>query len=193
MTVGILAVQGDYEAHAQALQRLGATPVLVKHAGQLPEVQGLVLPGGESTTFLKFLNRDGLGAAICQAVHGGMPVLGTCAGAILLAKRVENPPQDSLGLLDATVRRNAYGRQVDSFIASGDFQGQPMEMVFIRAPQFAELGPDVEVLAVCRDQPVFVRQNNILAGAFHPELGQDGRVHQLLLDTIRDTIRFGAH
>jgi 5'-phosphate synthase pdxT subunit len=185
MNVGILAVQGDYEAHAQALQRLGVTPVLVKHAQQLPEVQGLVLPGGESTTFLKFLNRDGLASAISNAVRDGLPVLGTCAGAILLAARVENPPQESLGLLDATVRRNAYGRQVDSFIASGDFLGQPMEMVFIRAPQFAELGPDVEVLGVCRDQPVFVRQKNVMAGAFHPELGKDGRVHQLLLDAIR--------
>ncbi len=184
MNVGILAVQGDYEAHAQALQRLGVTPVLVKHARQLPEVQGLVLPGGESTTCLKFLNRDGLGAAIGSAVRDGLPVLGTCAGAILLASRVENPPQDSLGLLDVTVRRNAYGRQVDSFIASGDFLGQPMEMVFIRAPQFAALGRDVEVLGVCRDRPVFVRQKNVLAGAFHPELSKDSRVHQLLLDAI---------
>jgi 5'-phosphate synthase pdxT subunit len=185
MNVGILAVQGDYEAHAQALQRLGVTPVLVKHAEQLPDVQGLVLPGGESTTFLKFLNRNGLGDAIGEAVRAGMPVLGTCAGAILLASRVENPPQASLGLLDATVRRNAYGRQVDSFIDRGDFLGQPMEMVFIRAPQFAELGPGVEVLATCRHQPVFVRQNNVMAGAFHPELGKDGRVHRLLLDAIR--------
>jgi 5'-phosphate synthase pdxT subunit len=185
MTVGILAVQGDYEAHAQALERLGATPVLVKHAQQLSEVQGLVLPGGESTTFLKFLNRHNLGEAIQNAVRAGLPVLGTCAGAILLAARVENPPQESLGLLDATVRRNAYGRQVDSFIDRGNFLGQPMEMVFIRAPQFADLGPDVEVLGSCRERPVFVRQNNVMAGAFHPELGRDGRVHQLLLDSIR--------
>jgi len=185
MNVGILAVQGDYEAHAQALERLGVTPVLVKHARQLPQVQGLVLPGGESTTCLKFLNRDGLGLAIGAAVRGGMPVLGTCAGAILLAARVENPPQDSLGLLDATVRRNAYGRQLDSFIASGDFLSQPMEMVFIRAPQFDALGPDVEVLGHCRGRPVFVRQKNVMAGAFHPELSKNGRVHQLLLDAIR--------
>jgi pyridoxal 5'-phosphate synthase pdxT subunit len=183
--VGILAVQGDYDAHAQALQRLGVTPVLVKHARQVSEVGGLVLPGGESTTCLKFLNRDGLGEAITSAVRDGMPVLGTCAGAILLAARVENPAQASLGLLDATVRRNAYGRQVDSFIGTGDFLGQPMEMVFIRAPQFAELGPDVEVLGTCRDRPVFVRQGNVMAGAFHPELSKEGRVHQLLVDAIR--------
>src|SRR5437868_6502170 len=119
MNVGVLAVQGDYEAHAKTLERLGATPVLVKHARQLADVKGLVLPGGESTTCLKFLNRDGFGEAIQKAVNNGMPVLGTCAGAILLAKRVENPAQESLGLLDATVHRNAYGRQLDSFIDTG--------------------------------------------------------------------------
>jgi 5'-phosphate synthase pdxT subunit len=185
MDVGVLAVQGDYEAHAQALERLGANPVLVKHPRQLGEIDGLVLPGGESTTFLKFLNREGFGDAIQTAVKNGMPVLGTCAGAIVLAKRVENPEQQSLGLLDATVRRNAYGRQVDSFIATGDWQGQPMEMVFIRAPQFDALGSGVDVLGTCRGLPVFVRQGNILAGAFHPELTSDGRVHQLLLNSIR--------
>ncbi len=191
MNVGILALQGDYEAHAQALTRLGATPALVKHARQLDEIDGLVIPGGESTTFLKFLERDGFSAAITRAVQSGLPVLGTCAGAILLAKRVENPAQASLGLLDATVRRNAYGRQVDSFIDTGDFQGQPMEMVFIRAPQFGSLGDGVEVLGTCRERPVFVRQKNVMAGAFHPELGRDGRVHQLLLDAIRERRKNG--
>src|SRR5258708_14718444 len=140
MKVGILAVQGDYEAHAQALASIGAQPMLVKHARQIGEVAGLVIPGGESTTFLKFLDREGLGDAIRDAARNSMPMLGTCAGAILLATHVENPTQESLRLLDATVRRNAYGRQVDSFIDTGDWQGQPMEMVFIRAPQFTKIG-----------------------------------------------------
>jgi len=182
--IGVLAVQGDFEAHADALARLGAAPVLVKQAHQLGDVEGLVLPGGESTTALKFLDRDGFGDAIRNAARTGMPMLGTCAGAILLAKRVENPTQKSLGLLHATVRRNAYGRQIDSFIDTGDFQGQPMEMVFIRAPQFDDIDQDVEVLGTCRGRPVFLRQGNLLAGAFHPELTPDTRVHQLLLDTI---------
>src|ERR1022692_4422996 len=130
MNVGVLAIQGDYEAHARALERVGATPVLVKHAHQLAGVEGLVLPGGESTTLLKFLNRNGFGETIRAAAKAGMPMLGTCAGAILLAARVTNPEQESLGLLDATVRRNAYGRQLDSFIATGDWQGGQMEMVF---------------------------------------------------------------
>jgi 5'-phosphate synthase pdxT subunit len=171
---------------------VGAKPVLVKHAHQLAGVAGLVLPGGESTTLLKFLNRDvsgeSLGEAIRTAAHAGMPMLGTCAGAILLAARVENPAQESLGLLDATIRRNAYGRQLDSFIATGDWQGGQMEMVFIRAPQFTELGPGVKVVGVCRERPVFVQRGNILAGTFHPELTADGRVHQLLLDLIRTKI-----
>lgn len=188
MNVGVLAIQGDYEAHARALRRVGASPVLVKHAQQLREVDGLVLPGGESTTFLKFLNREGFGDSIRDAAKAGMPMLGTCAGAIVLASRVENPEQESLGVLDATIRRNAYGRQIDSFIDTGTCQGKDMEMVFIRAPRFADLGPDVEVLATCRNEPVLVRQGHVLAGTFHPELTADGRVHQLLLELIRTKI-----
>ncbi len=188
MNIGVLAIQGDYDAHSKALARLGATPVEVKHASQLSGVAGLVLPGGESTTMLKFLNRDGLGSAIQDAAKRGVPMLATCAGAILLAKRVENPVQESLGLLDATVKRNAYGRQVDSFIDTGTFAGAPMEMVFIRAPQFTALGQNVEVLGTCRDRPVFLRQANLLAGAFHPELSKDGRVHDLLIQAVRNRI-----
>jgi len=188
MNVGVLAIQGDYDAHARALERVGATPVLVKHAHQLSSVEGLVLPGGESTTLLKFLDRDGFGEAIKASAKSGMPMLGTCAGAILLAARVTNPEQPSLGLLDATVRRNAYGRQIDSFIDTGNWQDSDMEMVFIRAPQFDELGPEVKIIGVCREKTVFVRQGNILAGTFHPELTADGRVHQLLLELIRTKI-----
>ena len=176
MKVGVLAVQGDFQAHADMLRRLGAEAVLVKQARQVGEVQGLILPGGESTTFLKFLGEEGLSAAIREAAAAGKPLFGTCAGAILLARRVEDPPQPSLGLMDVTVRRNAYGRQVSSFIARGEFHApeeardgqtsagrpggpgrssagsgpeQALEMVFIRAPLICELGPEVEVLARC--------------------------------------------
>lgn len=184
MKVGVLAVQGDFDAHARMLRRLGVDPVLVKKTAQVRDVAGLVLPGGESTTCLKFLGRDGFGEAIRQAACEGMPMLGTCAGAILMARRVENPVQESLGLLDVTVRRNAYGSQLDSFVGTGEFGGAPLEMVFIRAPQFVDLGPDVEVLARCRDRVVLIRQGHLLAGAFHPELTTDTRVHQYFLDLV---------
>jgi 5'-phosphate synthase pdxT subunit len=184
MKVGVLAVQGDYEAHGRMLAKLGVEVMYVKHTAQLAGIAGLVIPGGESTTMLKFLNRDGFGDAVKEAARVGLPILGTCAGAILLADCVENPAQESLGLLNATVHRNAYGRQVDSFIDNGDWRGTPMEMVFIRAPQFTGIGKDAEVLGVCRGKPVFLRQGNLLAGSFHPELTDDTRVHGLLLETI---------
>jgi len=185
MKIGVLAVQGDFEAHAQMLRRLGVEPLLVKKTAQVREVAGLVLPGGESTTCLKFLGRDGFGEAIREAAGQGMPILGTCAGAILMARRVENPVQESLGLLDVTVRRNAYGSQLDSFVGNGEFDSAPMEMVFIRAPQITDLGPEVEELAHCRGRVVFVRQGHLLAGAFHPELTSDPRVHQYFLDLVK--------
>jgi 5'-phosphate synthase pdxT subunit len=186
MKIGVLAVQGDFEAHAQMLGRLGVEPVFVKKTAQVRDLAGLILPGGESTTCLKFLGRDGFGEAIRQAAAAGMPMLGTCAGAILMARRVENPEQESLGLLEVTVRRNAYGSQLDSFIATGEFGGAPLEMVFIRAPQFADLGPGVEVLAHCRGQVVLVRQGHLLAGAFHPELTADLRVHRYFLQMVEE-------
>jgi 5'-phosphate synthase pdxT subunit len=166
------------------LRSLGVEPLLVKKTAQVRDVAGLVLPGGESTTCLKFLGRDGFGEAIQQAAREGMPMLGTCAGAILMARRVENPAQERLGLLDVTVRRNAYGSQLDSFVGTGEFNGTPLEMVFIRAPQFVDLGPEVEVLARCRDRVVLVRQGHLLAGTFHPELTADTRVHQYFLDLV---------
>jgi 5'-phosphate synthase pdxT subunit len=188
-TVGVLAVQGDFEAHGKALAQLGARVVWVKKPAQVAEVDALVLPGGESTTCLKFLAQDGFAAALREAAAQGKPMLGTCAGAILMAERVENPAQESLGLLDATVRRNAYGRQVDSFIAAGELLdprlangGATMEMVFIRAPQFVEIGRGVTVLARCQGQPVLVQQGRLLAGTFHPELTRDLRVHRYLLE-----------
>ena len=188
MKIGVLAVQGDFQAHADMLARLGVEPVLVKKAPEIREVAGLILPGGESTTFLKFLDKEGLSAGIREAAADGKALFGTCAGAILLARRVENPAQRSLGLLDITVLRNAYGRQVESFIARGELRPSepPLEMVFIRAPQIRVAGPEVEVLARCprsrSNTPVFVRQGRVMATTFHPELTDDTRVHRYFLE-----------
>ncbi len=187
--IGVLAVQGDFEAHARALERAGATPVLVKHSRQVAQVDGLILPGGESTTLLKFLTEGGLMDAIRDASQQGKPLFGTCAGAILLAREVANPGQPSLALMDIAIRRNAYGRQVSSFIAhedsTGVWPGHPLEMVFIRAPIIERVGASVAVLAECRGLPVLVRQGNLLASTFHPELTGDSRVHQYFLGMIR--------
>jgi 5'-phosphate synthase pdxT subunit len=184
--IGVLALQGDYAAHAAALREVGAAAVEVRKPEQLADLDGLILPGGESTTVLKFLERHELFEALagfCRA----KPVFGTCAGAILLAREVRNPGQRSLGLLDAVVERNAYGRQIDSAILHADtaLGGEPLEMVFIRAPRIAETGPGVEVLAQREGSPVLVRQGSLLAATFHPELSSDRRVHQLFVDAVR--------
>jgi len=181
--IGVLAIQGDYAAHAQALTEAGADPIEVRKPEQLDGLDGLILPGGESTTVLRFLEKlrfFDLLAEFC----GKKPVFGTCAGTILLAREVRNPPQRSLGLLDAIVERNAYGRQIDStiFTAETELPGGPLEMVFIRAPRLVQIGSDVEVLARRENSPVLVRQGNILAATFHPELSQDRRVHRLFVE-----------
>ena len=188
MNIGVLAIQGDFDAHRRRLEQLGAGVVLVKKPEQLHEVDALVIPGGESTTFLKFLERGGFIDKLRDFVLS-KPTFGTCAGAILLAKRVENPPQLSLGALDVCVRRNAYGRQVDSFIAEGEsvLPGGPLEMVFIRAPKFDRIGPGVEVLSRERNEPVLVRQGNIMAATFHPELSEDRRVHAEFLKMVKNS------
>ena len=184
--IGILALQGDYEAHRAVLDELGAKTVLVRKPEQLAGLDGLVIPGGESSTFLKFLEREGFLAKLRDFVST-KPTFGTCAGAILLARNVENPPQESLGVLDIAIRRNAYGRQVDSTIIESrtNLGGEPLEMVFIRAPKITRAGDEVEVLALRDNDPVLVRQQNILAATFHPELSQDRRVHQMFLDLVR--------
>jgi 5'-phosphate synthase pdxT subunit len=183
--VGVLAVQGDVEAHARALARAGAEVVRVLREKDLDGLDALVLPGGESTTIAKGLARLGLYEPLRAFARAGHPMLGTCAGAILLARRVENHPVETLGLLDATAVRNAYGTQVDSFAAPLDAGGAPelagLRAVFIRAPQLRDLGPGVEVLARVEGEPVLVRQGKLLAATFHPELGDDPRVHALLL------------
>jgi 5'-phosphate synthase pdxT subunit len=183
--VGVLAIQGDYEAHAKALARAGAEAELVLWPKQLAALDALVLPGGESTTIAKGLARLGLYEPLRERTRGGMPVLGTCAGAILLAARVENRPVETLAVLDATAVRNAYGTQVDSFAAPVDAGGAPelagLHCVFIRAPQLKDLGAGVEVLACVDGRPVLVRQGNVLAATFHPEITPDTRVHRLLI------------
>ncbi|WP_353062633.1 pyridoxal 5'-phosphate synthase glutaminase subunit PdxT [Tunturibacter psychrotolerans] len=190
-TVGILALQGAYEAHAKILACLDVTTRLIRTPDQLftseavPSIDGLIIPGGESTTMLKFLERHGFLASLASLVRT-LPTFGTCAGAILLANDVQNPPQISLSALDITIERNAYGRQIDSSIltAPTKLPGGPLEMVFIRAPRITRTGPEVETLATRDDFPVLVRQGHLLAATFHPELGHDLRIHQLFLDLI---------
>jgi 5'-phosphate synthase pdxT subunit len=192
LKIGVLALQGDFDAHRRRLEELGAQVVLVKKPEQLDELAGLVIPGGESGTFLKLLGPAGF-EKLKQFVRL-KPTFGTCAGAILLASEVENPPQDGLGALNIRVRRNAYGRQIDSSIREGkfvcDLDGQlkdsPLEMVFIRAPKISRVGEGVEVLAMEGNDPVVVRQGSAMAATFHPELSDDPRVHQLFLNLIQD-------
>ncbi len=192
MTIGVLALQGDFDAHRRRLKELGAEVVLVKKPEQLDEIDGLIIPGGESGTFLKLLGDEGF-AKLKQFVHL-KPTFGTCAGAILLASEVENPKQVGLGAIDIRIRRNAYGRQIDSSIREGQLvqsslnhrPGSALEMVFIRAPKIERLGAGVEVIATegTDKAPVAVRQGRVLAATFHPELSDDTRVHRAFLDLV---------
>jgi 5'-phosphate synthase pdxT subunit len=186
--LGVLAIQGDYEAHARALQSVGAHTIEIRKPEELNGLDGLVMPGGESTTMLKFLNHGGFFETL-QIFLKTTPCLATCAGAILLARKVISPPQRSLVLLDATVERNAYGRQIDSTILTlpTKLPGGPLEMVFIRAPRITQVGEKVEVLAERDGFPVLVRQANLLAATFHPEMTTDTRVQKLFLDIVRET------
>ena len=191
MTIGVLALQGDFDAHRRRLQELGAEVVLVKKPEQLDEIDGLVIPGGESGTFLKLLGEEGF-EKLKQFVRL-KPTFGTCAGAILLATEVENPKQAGLGAIDIRIRRNAYGRQLDSSIREGqllqsslnDKPDSTLEMVFIRAPKIERVGPGVEVIATEGTDPVAVRQGTAMAATFHPELSEDTRVHQAFLDLTK--------
>jgi 5'-phosphate synthase pdxT subunit len=184
MNIGVLAIQGDFAAHKRALSRLCVGATEVRGRADLGGIDGLIMPGGESTTMLKFLLEDGLGEAVGAFARSGKPVFGTCAGAILLARSVKNPDQPSLALIDIAVERNAYGRQIDSFIgeAEASLEGGPLEAVFIRAPRIIEVGPSVETIATLRGEPVLVREGNILAATFHPELTHDPRTHKLFID-----------
>jgi pyridoxal 5'-phosphate synthase pdxT subunit len=184
--IGVLAIQGDYDAHAAALREAGSTPVLVRKPEQLDGIDGLVIPGGESTTFLKFLERDGFLGAL-QAFVAQKPTFGTCAGCILLAQEVLHPSQESLGVLRATVERNAYGRQIDSSIETAEtsLPGGPLEMVYIRAPRIVKTGDGVRTLAERNGFPVLIEQDHLLAATFHPELSPDRRVHRHFVDMVR--------
>jgi 5'-phosphate synthase pdxT subunit len=187
--IGVLAVQGDYAAHAAALTDSGADPVEVRKPEELADLDGLILPGGESTTMLKFLEKQDFFQSL-QDYCGSMPVFGTCAGAILLAREVRHPHQRSLGLLDAIVERNAYGRQIDSAIFETEtaLAGGPLEMVFIRAPRFVQVGPDVQVLAEREGFPTLVRQGRLMAATFHPELSSDRRIHKAFVGLVRASV-----
>jgi len=197
--IGVLAIQGDYQRHAAALEEAGAQPSLVKTPDGLTDLDGLILPGGESTTMLRFLDRQSGNTSFFEALKAfarQKPVFGTCAGAILLAKEVLNPPQRSLGLLDIAVERNAYGHQIDSAILTldTDISGGPLETVFIRAPRIVSIlegnglesaQPSVEILAQRDGFPILIRQGITMAATFHPELSADRRVHRLFVESVK--------
>ena len=184
MKIGVLAIQGDFAAHKRRLEQLGADVVLVRKPEQLDQIDGLVIPGGESGAFLKILGEEGF-AKLKEFVRV-KPTFGTCAGAIMLAKEVTNPAQPGLGALDIRIRRNAYGRQVDSSIRTGKLGESPLEMVFIRAPKIERMGSGVEVVATEGNDPVVVREGKTMAATFHPELSDDPRVHQKFLELVSD-------
>ncbi|HEY4584187.1 MAG TPA: pyridoxal 5'-phosphate synthase glutaminase subunit PdxT [Acidimicrobiia bacterium] len=185
-TIGVLALQGDVREHLGILESLGVTPVPVKKPGQLESVDALVIPGGESTTIGKMAVRFDLVDPLRLAIEDGLPVYGTCAGMILLSGSTTDGDQPLLGALDVVVRRNAFGRQNDSFETDLDIEGlgEPFPAVFIRAPWVEKVGSEVEVLASIGEHPVMVRQNRLLATSFHPELTGDGRIHEMLLEMI---------
>lgn len=192
--IGILAVQGDFEAHAAMMARLGAETVEVRTLEHFAGCDGLILPGGESTTQLQFLREEGLAEAIGKFAKQGGAIFGTCAGAILLATEVKNPAQDSLGLLDMTVLRNAYGRQIASDVVSGPtkLKKEPLEMVFIRGPIIERAGPAVEVLAEYAGKPALVQRNHIMAATFHPELTDDTTIHRHFLEMAAASSRHAS-
>jgi 5'-phosphate synthase pdxT subunit len=200
MTIGVLALQGDFDAHRKRLEELGAEVVLVRKPEHFDQIDGLVIPGGESSTFLKLLGDAGF-EKLRQFVRV-RPTFGTCAGAILLAAEVENPAQKGLGALNIRIRRNAYGRQIDSSIREGRFlerhcsgdphdgtlRESPLEMVFIRAPRIVHVGEGVEILATEGSDPVVVRQGIVMAATFHPELSADTRIHRAFLDLVQNGV-----
>ena len=186
VTIGVLALQGAFDVHAKRLEELGAVVRLVRKPEELAGLDGLVIPGGESTTFLKNLERVGFYDRL-EAFVKTHPVFGTCAGCILMANEVANPPQKSFAVLDVAVERNAYGRQNDSVILNEEtsLPGGPLEMVFIRAPRISRVGKDVEVMATRDGHPTLVREERLLAATFHPELTEDPRVHAYFLEMVK--------
>lgn len=191
MRVGVLAVQGDFAKHIEMLERCGVEAVEVRSPEQLADVDGLIIPGGESTTVGKLMDRYGIDKAIIKRVEEGMPLFGTCTGMIVMSREIEGSDQHRLGLLDVTVRRNAFGRQVDSFEADlnvPELDGEgPVRAVFIRAPFITEMRNNVKVLARVEDKIVFIREGNCLAAAFHPELTDDCRVHEYFVKMVEES------
>ncbi len=189
MRIGVLALQGDFALHAKALERCGVEAVEVRKPAELGEVDGLIMPGGESTTLLKLIDAWEFVPALEKFHRAGKPIFGTCAGLILLAREVQSPQQFSLGLIDVTVERNAYGRQRESFEAAGTAKLGPeptrLEMVFIRAPRIKRVGPGVEVLAEHGGEPVMARQDRILVATFHPELTDETKVHRYFCELVQ--------
>ena len=188
MKIGVLAIQGDYEAHGRMLERLGVEPVYVRTPADLAGLRGLIIPGGESTTHMKILSEEGLLEALRKYSADGGAFFGTCAGAILLAREVHNPDQASLGFLDISVLRNGYGRQLSSDVHLGasKLKDEPLEMVFIRAPIIESVGPGVKILAEDAGHPVLVEQGRILAATFHPELTGDSTIHEYFIKMARN-------
>ena len=189
--IGVLGLQGDYQMHCNMLNLIeGVDAEIVKLPADIEKCQGLVIPGGESTTVGKLMDRYGVDKAIIGRVKQGMPIFGTCTGMILLATEIEGSDQHRLGLIDMTIKRNAFGRQVDSFEADiniAEIGGDPIKAVFIRAPLVTKAGPNVKVMATLEDgEIIMVRQDNCLAAAFHPELTDDNRVHKYFVDMARD-------
>ncbi len=180
--MAVLALQGDFDAHRRALAQIGVATFEAKRPEDLTEAAGLVIPGGESTTLWKFFEAEPWEEAFRTFAASGRPILGTCAGAIVLARDVSNPPQRGLGLIDIGIERNAYGRQVDSFVkdVACPLLGGPVPAVFIRAPRICRTGPGVEVLARYGGDAVLVRQRNVIAATFHPELAADRRIHGMV-------------
>lgn len=187
MKIGILALQGDFEEHYEMLDKMGVGSRFVKYAKELEDLSGLILPGGESTTMLKFMEDESLVEPIKEFYRNGGALYGTCAGAVLLARNVTSPTQSSLALLDISIKRNGYGRQLQSHVSYAPcptLGGTPLEMVFIRAPVIREVGQGVDVLASHKRDPVFIRQGRIMATTFHPELSTDDRVHRFFINQL---------
>lgn len=182
MKIGVLAVQGDIREHANMIEKIGYTPVRVKSVETLNEVEGLIIPGGESTTISKLMKKTGLWDELKKKAQEGFPIFGTCAGMIVVSKGIENyPQQETLGLIDIYVERNAYGRQVFSFEEILKFNGKDIKVTFIRAPKIVKYGKNIEKLIEFKDAPVLVRENNILVASFHPEIEDDTSVHQYFI------------
>ena len=190
VTLGVLAIQGDFLEHIQTLERLGVPSREIRMPGQLDEVDGLIIPGGESTTIVQLIDIYGFRTKLAEKVESGLPVWGTCAGMIVIADELTNHRPEPLRLMDINVSRNAFGRQVDSFeidLQIGGIEGPPFRCVFIRAPVVNSVGADVRVLArLPDDRPIAVRQGNLLGTSFHPELTDDTRVHELFVKIVAD-------